>query len=138
MGAGDLPSKLGNQTNFTLFDRLERVGAAEAARNRTHTTDKRAQTVDHTRIPAMGSGILSILFDLMGVSGLQVIGTRRLHVDQTTGPSIALVLRDMLAGIGRSRHFGRYVCSMKSKRYFFMEQLWNIKAEDSESLSRGS
>ena len=105
-----IPSKLGDKTNFTLGNGFERIRAAEAAGDGTHASDKRTQAVNERRIPSMCSWVLCIVFDLLGISWLQVGRTRGLHVDQTT---MALsVAQGLFAGgicrgiIDGSGHFG--------------------------------
>lgn len=74
-------TELGDETNVTLFDGLVRVRAADTARNRTKSTDGRAEGVDHAAVPAGARGIFSISFDDLRIRWLKVLATRWLHVD---------------------------------------------------------
>lgn len=74
-------TELGDKTNITLLDRLVRVGAADAARNGSESTDSRAERVDHAAIPAGVGGIFGIRLDDLRIRWLQIFATRRLDVD---------------------------------------------------------
>lgn len=74
-------TELGDETNVTLFDGLVRVRAADTARNRTKSTDGRAECVDHAAVPAGARGIFGISFDDLRIRWLKVLATRWLHVD---------------------------------------------------------
>lgn len=74
-------TELGDETNVTLLDRLVWVGAAEAARNRTKSTDGRAESVDHAAIPASAGSIFGIRLDHLRIRWLKVLATRWLDVD---------------------------------------------------------
>jgi len=74
-------TELGDETNVTLLDVLVWVRAAETARNRTESTDGRAESVDHAAIPASARGIFSIGLDHLRVRWLQVLATRWLDLN---------------------------------------------------------
>jgi len=74
-------SKLGDETDVTLLDRLVWIRAADAARNRTKSTDSRTEGVDHATIPAGARGILSIGLDNLRVRRLKVLATWWLDLD---------------------------------------------------------
>ena len=93
-------TELGDQTDVSLANRLVRVWAHDAARDRSAETDTRPQVVDcaqsvnreinrsdecghtHRSIPAMGAGILALALQDLRIGRLQVLTSRRLHVDQ--------------------------------------------------------
>lgn len=80
----DESSKLGDQADIALVDRLVWVRAADAARNRTQTTNDRPETLDHRSIPAVRRGICAVRLDDLSVRWLKIFSTWRLHRDQTS------------------------------------------------------
>lgn len=125
------PSELRDQAHFTLLDGLEGVRAAEAARDSSAETEALAQAVDckhatrwlavdvsefrgqtltQSRVPPVGLGILLLVLDLRGITGLQVIEAGRLHLDKTTFGTMALLgllSRRLTVASTVHRHIGR-------------------------------
>jgi len=73
-------TELGDQTDITLRDRLVWVGADDAARNGTHGSDTRTQSVDHASVPAMVA-LVALADESLGIAGLEILSARRLDVD---------------------------------------------------------
>ena len=111
-------TELGDQTDVALLDGLVWVRAADAARNRTESTDGRAQGVDHAAVPASARGILGVGFDDLRVRWLEVFAARWLHVDDgvvraSDGRGKVAVGRplDGIAAVGLGKaHCGGCVC----------------------------
>lgn len=113
-------TELGDETDVALVDRLVRVGAADATRHSTEGSDERAESVDHTTIPAGVGGILGVGFDDLGVGRLEVLAARRLHLDDgvvgascraCVGGDVAVgrPLDGVAVGLGEA-HYGDWEC----------------------------
>ena len=74
-------TELGDQTDVALLDGLVGVRATDAARDRTESTDGRAQGVDHAAVPAGARGIFSVRLDDLRIAWLKVFATWWLDVD---------------------------------------------------------
>ena len=107
-------TELGDETNVTLLDGLVWVRAANAARDRTESTDGGTQSVDHAAVPAGARGILSISFDDLRIRWLKVFATRWLHVDDgvvgTSGGCGKVAVRRSLDGVAATVGLGKAHC----------------------------
>ncbi len=94
-------TELGDQAHVTLRHRLVRVRTADAAGEGAHGSNARSQSVDcarrpsvslapwggdrvmlltHASVPAMVA-LVALSHERLGIAGLQVLSSRRLHVD---------------------------------------------------------
>ena len=107
-------TELGDETNVTLLDGLVWVRAANAARDRTESTDGGTQSVDHAAVPAGARGVFSVGLDDLRIAWLKVLATRWLHVDDgVVGASDGrrkVAVRRSLDGVAATVGLGKAHC----------------------------
>jgi len=75
-------TKLGDETDISLVDRLVWVWTAEATWNSSESTHASTESVDHRSIPSVGFNFLSIWLDDLCIRGLKILATWWLDLDE--------------------------------------------------------
>lgn len=142
-------SKLRDETDITLRDRLVWVRAADAARDCSKSSDARTKGVDHASVPAMSS-LVAFTSQSLRIAGLEVLSSWGLHIHHRVVTAAWSVMRwtescrwgailddivrlaEVASAINGRRHVGHDECECECECELSVVRLRSTKKEEEE------